>query len=218
MGHLTKLQAEYGKKGLTVLGLNGEDASMNLRYMVHNDANFGYAVGIGGASGYPHKGIPYSAVIAADGTVAYVGDPGSYSSKDLEALLKKVPKLTPEQAETRAAKMLEYAEKLIGGKELTRGELVLAKIGDRYGSTESGKKAAARRKEIQTGDFAAEWTAQSELAKLLGGVEKPAEADSKRAQKLVKILEKKATEWATTAPKAAELAGKWKAICEEPWK
>lgn len=218
MGHLTKLQAEFGKKGLTVLGLTGEDLDMNLRYMIHNDANFGYAVGIGGASGYPHRGIPYSAIIAADGTVAYLGHPGSFSSKDLEALLKKVPKLTAEQQEARAAKMLEFVEKLIADKELTRAEVVVGRIQERYAATESGKKAAARVKEIQTGEFAAEYAAQKELAKLIGGVEKPAEADSKKFQKLVKVLDKKAAEWAEKAPKTAEMAKKWKSLAEEPWK
>lgn len=188
------------------------------RYMAHNDANFQYIVGMGGAPGYPSPGIPHAALIAPDGTVAYVGHPGSISTKDIEALLKKVAKLTPEEQEARAAKMLESAEKLIADKQLSRGEQILTKITAKFAATESGKKAAARVKEIQTGDFAAEYAAQKDLAKMVGGtVEKPVEADSKKMEKLAKALDKKATEWAEKAPKAAELAGKWKEIASESW-
>jgi hypothetical protein len=186
--------------------------------MAHNDANFGYTVGLGGAAGYPSPGIPYSALIAPDGTVAYLGHPGSLSDKDIEALLKKVAKLTPEEQEARAAKMLQSAEKLVEAKELARADAVLQRITAKFGSTESGRKAAARSKEIQAGDFAAEYAAQKELAKMIGGtVEKPAEADSKKMEKLAKALEKKAAEWAAKAPKTAELANKWKDIASESW-
>lgn len=188
------------------------------RYMAHNDAGFGFAVGLGGASGYPSPGIPYAAVIAPDGTVAYLGHPGSISDKDVEALLKKVAKLSPEEQEARAAKMLQSAEKLVEAKELARAEAILQKVAARFGATESGRKAVARSKEIQIGDFAAEYAAQKELAKMIGGtVEKPAEADSKKMEKLAKAFEKKAAEWAAKAPKAAELANRWKDVASQSW-
>ena len=218
MGHLTKLQSEYGKKGLNVIGITGEDRKTITQYMAHNDANFGYTVAIGGASGYPSPGIPYAALIGADGNVEYLGHPGSISNKVIEALLKKVAKLTPEEQEARAATMLASAEKLIADKQVLRAESILQKIDDKFGSTESGKQAAARAKEIASGDFKAEYDAQKELAKIVGGgIEKPKEADGKKMAKAVKVLDKKSAEWKEEAPKASELAEFWKSVAEESW-
>jgi hypothetical protein len=190
-----------------------------LRYMTHNDANFGYAVAIGQAPAYAVKGIPFVALVGADGSLLWQGPGGSFSGKHIEEALKAVKKPTPEQQEAKAAKSLAYAEKLIEDKRLVQAEQVLQKAAARFGATESGKKAAERAKEIAASEeLKAEFAAQKELAKLLGGVEKPAEADGKKAEKLVKVLEKKAAEWQSSAPRAAALAEEWKKICADPWK
>ena len=107
--------------------------------------------------------------------------------------------------EARAARILESAEKLIADKQLLRAESMLQRAASKYGASESGKKAGERAKELKEGDFKAEYEAQQALAKLVGGVEKPAEADSDKAMKRAKDLEKKAEEWKTSAPRAAQI-------------
>ncbi len=186
--------------------------------MTHNDANFGYMVATGNSSEYPSRGIPHSALIRADGTVAYVGHPGSMGQKLIEEELKKVKKPTPEMAEAKAAKMLETAEASITKKQLLVAESILTKIVAKFPASESGKKAAARVKEIATGDFKAEWDAQKDIAKLIGGNEKPVEADSKKFQKAAKAFQKKAEEYKEKAPVASALAAEWAEIAANPWK
>lgn len=215
---LTRLAEDLAKKGLAVIVLTDDERETVERYMAHRDAGFGFPVAFGAAPGYPRPSVPYAALIGADGNVAYLGPPGSLPRGEIEALLRKVPKLTAGEQEARAAAMLATAEKLIAAREVARAESVLSKIGARFGATDSGKRAAARAKEIQTGEFAAEWTAQRELAKLLGGsVEKPAEADRKAMEKLARTLEKKSAEWREKAPKAAELAERWRLVASKPW-
>lgn len=186
--------------------------------MTHNDANFGYMVATGNSSEYPSRGIPHSALIRADGTVAYVGHPGSMGQKLIEEELKKVKKPTPEMAEAKAAKMLEAAEASITKKQLLVAESILTKIVAKFPASESGKKAAARVKEIATGEFKVEWDAQKDIAKLIGGNEKPAEADSKKFQKSAKVFLKKAEEYKEKAPVASALAAEWADIAANPWK
>jgi inorganic triphosphatase YgiF len=186
--------------------------------MTHRDANFGYTVAFGSSSEYPSRGIPHSALIRADGTVAYVGNPGSMSGKLIEEELKKVKKPSPEMAESKASKMLAAAEANIEKKQLLVAESILSKIVAKFPASESGKKAAARVKEIATGDFKAEWDAQKDVAKLIGGNEKPAEADSKKFQKIAKAFLKKAEEYKESAPVASAIATEWADIAASPWK
>lgn len=218
VAHLTKLAGDLAKKGLNIVGITGEDRRTVLQYMTHADAGFGYAVALGGASGYPSPGLPYAALVGPDGKLEYLGPPGGLSTKAIEELVRKVQKPTQEQSEARAAKMLASAEKLVADGQLLRAEVLFGKVASKYGATESAKKASARTKEIASGDSKPEYDAQKELAKLLGGVERPAEADTRRAQKLAKVLEKKSAEWKETAPRAAALAAEWATICATPWK
>lgn len=218
VAQLTRLQDEYGRRGLTVLAITNEDRSTVQRYMAHNDANFGFAVGLGGAASYPTPTIPYAALIAPDGTVAYLGKPGSISGRDIEALLRKVPKPTSAEQERRAATSLAAAEALLAKGDVLRAEAILLKAAARAPATDSGRKAAARAKDLPSGDLAAEHAAQRELAKLVGGtVERPAEADPKRFAKLAKTFEKKAEEWREKAPRAAGLALEWRDLAAKTW-
>ncbi|MCE9636257.1 MAG: TlpA family protein disulfide reductase [Planctomycetes bacterium] len=215
--HLTKLQERWGAKGLSILAITGEDRSTVLRYMAHEDAGFGYAVALGDAPEYPCPGLPYAALIGPDGNVEYLGEPGGVPSKTIEALLKKVVKPTADEQAARAAKMLESAEALVASKDLLRAAALFAKVEARFPASDAARKAGARAKDIQSGDFAAEFAAQTELQKLVGGAERPSEADTKRMSKLVKPLEKKAADWKTSAPRAAELATLWRDIAAETW-
>lgn len=215
--HLSKLQEKWGAKGLTVLAITGEDRATVLRYMAHEDAGFGYVVAFGDAPEYPCPGLPYAAIVGPEGNVEYLGEPGGVPSKTIEALLKKVPKPTAEEQTARAARLLAAAEAFVTSKDLLRAVALFAKAESRFPGTDAARRAAQRGKEIQSGEFAAEFAAQTELAKLVGGAERPAEADTKRMAKLVKPLEKKAAEWKTSAPRAAELAASWRDIAAETW-
>jgi hypothetical protein len=187
--------------------------------MAHVDANFGYAVAIGGKTGYPHDGIPDAALIGADGKVAFIGHPADISNNTIKRLLDKVRKPKPEEQQSRAAAMVTSAEALVADKQLLRAEQILLKTAAKFGSTESGKKAAARAKELSAGEFKAEYDAQKELARLVTGIEKPAAAfDPKTTEALVKSLQARAADWKDAAPTAARLASEWADIAANPWK
>jgi hypothetical protein len=115
--------------------------------------------------------------------------------------------------------MIASAEKLVADKEVLRAEQILLKATAKFGSTESGKKAAARAKELSAGEFKAEYDAQKELARLVTGIEKPAATiDPKLTDKLVRSLQARAADWKEAAPTAARLAGEWADIAANPWK
>src|SRR5262245_14137322 len=108
--------------------------------MAHVDANFGYAVAIGGTKGYPHDGIPDAALIGADGKVAFIGHPVEISNNTIKRLLEKARKPKSDEQESRAAAMVTSAEALVADRQLLRAELILQKAAAKFGSTESGKK------------------------------------------------------------------------------
>jgi hypothetical protein len=220
VSHLARLQAEFGRKGLTVLGIDQDESRRDtLAYMAHVDAGFGYAVGIGSAAGYPNDGVPDAAVIGADGKVAYRGHPGNLTDNTLQRLLRQVRRPTPEEQESRAKSMLASAERLLDGKQFLRAELILRKTVASHGATEAGKRAAARLAEISSESCKAECDAQREIAALVGGVERPAATLApKTKDQLARTLEAKAAAWKETAPGAAAIAREWAEIVAHPWK
>ena len=222
MGHLSKLQDEYGKKGLHVIAINGENREMHLRYMVHQDPGFTYKLAIGGGSAYAVKGIPHAYLIDPDGIVVWEGSPSSMSEKkDLAPALKKVRKPTDEEAAARADKMLQHAEALAADKLFLRAEAAFAKIGDLYPRTDAAEKAKERADAMSADDNEAEYKAQAEIAKLVGGLEAPDPADKKLKGKQIernaKKLRELAEEFSESAPRSAKLAEEWAVVFETPW-
>ncbi len=223
-----KLTEEYGKKGFNIVALTGEELnkdldsarSMNLRWLAHEKPEVNYAIAIGGAGEYAVTGVPYVVLIGPDGTVEYEGGPGSLSDKVIAGALKKVKPPTPEQLEAKAQKRAEMAEKFAADKLFARAEHELTQVARLYATTEAGKKAAERAKEIADGEETkAEVAAQKDVYKALGGMEHPGEKlKSKECESLAKKLEKKATDLDATAPRAAKLARDWAAILRNPWK
>lgn len=218
VGPLSRLQREEARRGLTVVGLTSDDRATLLRYMTHVDASFAWPVGIGSGPGYPARTLPFSALVGADGTLLWQGASGSLPRETLDRALRGVTKPTAEALEARAARALALAEALLLDRQYVRAEAHLRSAAERWGTTPSGRAAAALLPRLAADDVRAEVEAQRSLAKLLGGAERPSEADSKRARKLAKALEKKAEEWRESAPRASALAADWAAICAEPWK
>jgi hypothetical protein len=223
VGHLSKLQDEYGKKGLTIIAITGEDKDMNLRYMVHNDPGFRYKVAIGGASGYEMPGVPFAFLIDAEGKIVYRGSPGGLSKKKvLLPALKQVREPTEEEVAARSQKMLDFAEAFVADKMYLRAELAFDKLIAKFPKSEAAATAKERKKAMLDEDGAkAEHDAQKKIAKLVGGVEAPdgssKKMKSKQIESAVKKLKKLAEGFEETAPRSAELAQEWRNIFRIKW-
>lgn len=223
MGHLSKLQSEYGKKGLVVIAITGEDKATNLRYMVHQDPGFAYRVAIGGAPGYEMPGVPYAFLIDAEGKIVYRGSPGGLSKKKvLLPALKDVRDPTPEEVAARSAKMLAFAEAFADDGLYLRAEQAFDALIDRFPDSEGARTAAERKKALLDDDAArAEHDAQQRIARIVGGVEGPdpegKRLKGKQIEAAARKLEKLAEDLAESAPRSARLAAEWQAIFATPW-
>ena len=222
MGHLSDLQDDYGKKGLHVLALTGEERRMNLQYMVHTDNNFTFKVGLRGGGAYEVRGIPHAYLIDTEGTVVWEGSPGSLSKKVIEAELKKVREPTEEEAEARASKMLKHGEALANEGLVLRAEIAFEKLVKTYPKTASAEAAKERAGEMSADDNKAEYDAQASIAKMVGGPEVPdpygKKTKGKKLEKNAKKLRKYAESWAETAPRSAKLAEEYAFIFENKWR
>src|SRR5262245_11847810 len=68
--HLVKLTEDYGRRGLAVIALTGDDDRRSLeRFLTHADASPNYRIAIGGAGGYPLARLPCAILGGADGNV-----------------------------------------------------------------------------------------------------------------------------------------------------
>ena len=223
MGHLSDLQDEFGKKGLHVIGITGEDRAMNLRYMVHNDPGFRYKVAIGGASGYEMPGVPFAFLIDAQGEIAYRGSPGGLSKKKiLLPALKEVREPTDEEVAARSQKMYDFAEAFAADKLYLRAEVAFEKLIEVFPKSEAATTAKERMKAMLDEEGAQdEYAAQKQIAKLVGGVEAPDASGkalkSKQVESAVKKFEKMTEDFKEKAPRAAELAEEWRDIFRIAW-
>ena len=222
--HLAKLTEEYGKKGLEVIALTGEDDRRTLtRFLTHADASPNYRIASGAAGGYAMTRLPYAVLIGPDGKVLVDGAGGrSFTGKDVEAALKLVRAPTADDVEARAAKRLAFAEKFAEDRLFARAEFEMRETARLHPGAPSAKKAAERAKSFAEGDAAAESAAQRDVAKLIGlnpTLEHPLERlKPQDAESLAKRLAKKADELRAKAPRAAQLAEEWASILAEPWK
>jgi hypothetical protein len=210
-----------GPKGLNVLAITHEPREQVLKYLAQsNPAPMTYAIGVGGGLTLTNdKGtIPYSWLIAADGTVVWQGN-GTPSEKLIEAELKKV-KLTDEAKTARANKAIEYAESLIGQKHLVRAIKVLERVAkDVKGSAEAAKKAEERKAALERDEsLKAELAAQKALDKMVTGLEMPKEKlKSKQRDSIAAQLEAFIKKNKETAPVAAEQAEMWVKVMQLKW-
>ncbi len=222
MGHLSKLQDEYGDKGLHVLAMTSEDQKMTMRYMVHNDNNFTYKVGIGSPGDYGVTGIPHAYLIDPDGKVVWQGSASSLSKKDLGKILKKRKAPDEYHIEKVSKKMLAFGDSLRDDKQVLRAKVQYGKLVKAYPGTPAAEKAAEEIKAIgDDEDLKAEMAAQLAIAKITGGIEAPnPNAKKLKSKKVVsgaKKLRKLAAKWAESAPRSAQLAKDWASIMEIRW-
>jgi len=223
VGHLSKLQDEYGKKGLTVIAITGEDKKMNLRYMVHNDPGFKYKVAIGGASGYEMPGVPFTFLIDPEGKIVYRGSPGGLSTKKvLKPALKQVREPTEEELSARSQKMYDFAEAFAADKFYLRAEMAFEALIKKFPKSEAAATAKERMKEMLEEDGAKdEYAAQKKVAKLVGGVEAPdpdgKKMKNKQIEAAVKKLKKLTEAFSESAPRAAQMAEDWRHIFRIKW-
>ena len=222
--HLVKLTEDYGRRGLAVIALTGDDDRRSItRFLTHTDASPNYRIALGGAGGYPVARLPCTVLVGADGNVIVDGTTGrTVSDKDVESALKAAQPLGAEQLEARAAKRLAFAETFVADKFFARAEYELKEVAKLGGASESARRAQEILKSFGDGDAAAELAAQKDVAKLAGlnatlehasGRVKSSEAES-----LAKRLAKKADELRAKTPRAAQLAEEWSAVYAEPWR
>ncbi len=224
--HLVKLVDDYGKRGLEVIALTGDDDRRGLtRFLASVDASPNYRIATGEAGGYAMTRLPYAVLIGADGKVLFDGLSGrTFSDKDVEAALKAVHPPTPEEAEARAAKRLAFARTFVADRLFARADFELRETARLWPGTPSGKAAAALAKSSIEGDAGAvpELEAQREIAKMAGldaALERPVEKVKREdAEALARRLAKKADEIRARTPRAAKLAEEWAEILAEPWK
>ena len=222
--HLVKLTDDYGRRGLTVIALTGDDDRRALaRFLTHADASPNYRIAIGGAGEYAVTRLPCAILVGADGRVIVDGTSGrTVSDRDVEAALKAAPALTAERTEARAAKRLAFAEAFAAERLYARAEYELSQVAKSGASPETVRRAQEILKSFGEGDAALELAAQKEVAKLAGlnatlehaaDRVKPSEAES-----LAKRLAKKADEIRAKTPRAAQLADEWSSVYAEPWR
>jgi thiol-disulfide isomerase/thioredoxin len=213
--HLAKLAETYGKKGLEVVALTGEDDRRALtKYLTFVDPAPNYRLAVGYGSGYAITRLPCAVLIDPDGKVLLDGTGGrSFSNKEIEAALKTVRQPTAEELEARAAKRLAFAESFAKERLYARAEYEMLQAAKLHPGTASGKKAEARAKSFDEGEAAAERDAQWVVAKIVGlnpTFEHPLDKPSRsEAEALSKRLIKKADEIRSKAPRAAKMALEW---------
>jgi thiol-disulfide isomerase/thioredoxin len=222
--HLVKLTEDYGRRGLAVIALTGDDDRRAIeRFLTHADSSPNYRIAIGGAGEYAVTRLPCAILVGADGKVIVDGTSGrTVSDKDVEAALKAAPALTPGVIEARAAKRLAFAEKFAADRLYARAEYELREVAKLGAASESARRAQELLKSFAEGDAAAELAAQKDVAKLAGlnaTLEHAAERlKSSEAESLAKRLAKKADELRAKTPRAAQMAEEWSAVYAEPWR
>ncbi|MGC4013192.1 MAG: TlpA disulfide reductase family protein [Luteolibacter sp.] len=83
---LAKMAKTYEKSGLVVVGLERQGSTKEAINKVLDAAKVKYAVQAGGAGPVPSSGIPHALIFAADGKLAWHGNP---HDEDFEKEVKK---------------------------------------------------------------------------------------------------------------------------------
>ena len=118
---MNKLHQQYGKKGLTIVGVTDESASKIEKYV--EEKGIEYTVAIGGAGDYKTRGIPAAWLVAPDGKVVWQGHPASLKNSAIEEHLANVrmgPSFKLPRELGRAQKMLNAGAYAKGIKELEK--------------------------------------------------------------------------------------------------
>jgi hypothetical protein len=215
------LTEEFGKKGLNVLSITNESRSLVLKFLTQmNPSPASYTIGLGGGHGnYPASGIPAAWLISTEGKVVWQGNPGSLSNKLIEAELKKV-KLSDEEKDARAGKILATAEAMVTEGKALLGKDMLENLTKAHKGTEAAKKADEKLKELDRDEgFKKELKAQQTLDKMVGGLDLPKDKLKKKERDGKKVqLEAFIKKYKEDAPVSAAMAETWVKVMAEDWK
>ena len=85
---MNKLHDKYENKGLTIIGVTDESASMIEKFI--DQRGIDYVVAIGGAGAYQTRGIPHAWLVGASGTVVWEGHPMGLKESQIEKYLAEV--------------------------------------------------------------------------------------------------------------------------------
>lgn len=154
--HLTELQKEYRDKGVVVIGISDESASVVKPFVEKTGDEMGYTVAIDKreATGRRYMaafgidGIPHAFVVDKSGAIAWHGHPLSGLDRVLERMVNGKYDIKQAKQEAAAAKLLgEYAEQLVrlnaavDDKEKATQQARIKKLGETLletGSTSAG--------------------------------------------------------------------------------
>ena len=184
MVHLNELEAEYGPRGLSILGVTGEREGKprTEAWVKGKGARYGFAYDRGSAlqAFFKVRGIPHAILLDASGTVVWRGHPGQLDRSTLDQALAGALTLPvwewPDEA--RAARQAFVSGDL--GRALVEArrasgdgtEPVVAALS----ALVDGRLAAARRAHGE-GDYRAAYDIARRAAKALAGLPQAKEAE-----------------------------------------
>lgn len=221
MGHLDELYAKYQSKGLVVLAVTNEGRSLVDTFVEQTGAKHPIVIESGDSlRAYGGSGFPHSALIAADGTIAWMGHPGGITDAKVEELLRDV-QLRPELPKKyssiawtiekgRYADALEDLQKELGKDDLAEEaraalEGTVKFIEWKAKMLLEGGNAAAQR-----GDYYLAVTSWEKAEELFDGHEVAEKAKTSREELLSDKEKKRAFEAGEALEKARLRAGKMK--------
>lgn len=85
---MNKLQEQFGKRGLTIIGVTDEPAAKIESFI--KEKGISYLIAIGGAAGYKTNGIPHAWLVDSNQEIVWEGHPGGLKESQIEEHLKTV--------------------------------------------------------------------------------------------------------------------------------
>lgn len=152
--HLNALQAKYGKQGLSIVGVTGEDEAKTRAWMAQNRAAYAYAFDPSGRLGkhFDVQSIPHAVLVDPFGTVVWTGHPALLPEDLLRETLKDalgepIAGWPPSTLELqRLLKQRKYARALSAA--VTLGEPYESLVRERIATL-----VAAVKRQQETGDY-----------------------------------------------------------------
>ncbi len=201
VSHLNELHEKYGAQGLAVISVTKEPKAAVEGFIKETSAKYPFLIDAGDtAKAYGVTSIPYAAVIAPNGRIAWTGNPGSLSDGVLTEQLASariLPELPSALSSVKKAlgkdefaKARQTAEKALAHKDeatRTAAEAVMSWI-DWF--AESAMTGAAT--DAQNGKAYDAWTAYDRIACGYKGLEVGKTAGAKAAELLADETAEKA--------------------------
>lgn len=212
---LGKLQREYRRKGLHVLGITSEDQDTVLRHLASQSESVEFVLGLGRAPDYGVTAVPHAYLIDAEGGVVWSGAPGSLDRKLLKKTLSGVRPQTPDERAATHANALRRAEALEADGHLHDALGAYRRLLGDEPAEELERQLTAAVDRLMADEHRAEREAQRALRKLLStDGYPPTGLDGRARTALIRKLAKFERDHADEAPVATEQARAWLARLE----